>query len=507
MLVKTGTIAIVGVDPIKVDVEVSTYNRGLPRFEIVGLPNKSIDESRLRIKSAFINLGLEFPERKVTVNLAPADIKKEGSFYDLPIAVGIYCCVNNIKIPDRTLFFGEISLNGNLRYTNGAFLVGYFASKNNYDHLFVPYSAKKEVALFNGFNTYPARNLTQIFEHLTGSNKLIAAKNNPVVKVNEVRNQGKIYKSIIGQRFSKRALTISVAGRHNLLMVGPPGAGKSILARSSQELVGELSEGESVEVSKIYSSVGKLKENTLISKPPFRYPHHTISYAGMIGGGSIPQPGEISFAHRGILFLDELTEFPKRVLETLRQPMEQGSIQVSRARDTLIFPSRFLLLAACNPCPCGYYGDKKVRCKCSPKIIDKYFQKISGPILDRIDLHVRVNRVDESLLLRYDSKLNSNFDQARESINLALSIQRQRFKKDGIFYNAEMDNEAVANYCILSDDSRNLLLQATRKMALSARSFFRIIKISRTIADLSGIEDIRLEHISEALHYRPNFSD
>jgi magnesium chelatase family protein len=487
MLVRTGTIAIAGIEPIKVDVEVSIYNRGLPGFDIVGLPNKSVDESRLRIKSAFINLGYEFPNRKITVNLAPADIKKEGSFYDLPIAVGIYCCKNSIELSKKSLFFGEISLNGNLRYSNGAFLIGYFAGKHGYDTLFLPFSASKEVTIFNNINTYPAKDLKEIIDHLEGTKRLNKMKKIVNLK-QDTKNEKSIFDSIIGQEFSKRALSISMAGRHNMLMVGPPGSGKSLLARSGQELIGELTETESIEVSKIYSSVGKLKKNQLIIKPPFRSPHHTISYAGMIGGGTNPKPGEISFAHRGILFLDELTEFSKRVLETLRQPIEYGNIQVSRARNTFVFPSRFLMLAACNPCPCGYYGDKKVKCTCSPKIMKRYFQKISGPILDRIDLHVRLSRVDEQSLLRYDSIRDNQSDSIKESIN-----------------NSAMNNNHVTNYCELNSETRDLLLRASRKMVLSARSFFRVIKISRTIADLSGSNSIETEHLSEALQYKTDF--
>ncbi len=408
MLVKVNSIANKGVQTFGVDVEVNVSSRGIPGLEIVGLPDKSVAESKDRVKTAFQNCGIDFPNKKITINLAPADVNKEGSFYDLPIATGLICAVLDLKVPEKSLFFGELSFDGGLRHTRGSFLLSLYAKENGFEKVFVPKSCVKEASSVNGVSVLGVENLNFLVNHLIGE-KLIPEykrsysedffENNYLEKYDESLD----LKSVIGQEQVKRALEICAVGGHNLIMVGPPGSGKTMIAKSLISILPNLNEEESIEVTKIYSLVGKIPPNSgLLRQRPFRSPHHTISYAGMIGGGNTPHPGEITLAHRGVLFMDEFSEFTRPVLESLRQPLESGKITVSRSRFSVDFPSKFMLIASSNPCPCGYYGDPKHNCTCTEKKIKNYQSKLSGPILDRIDLHINVFPVDKDKLL-YDS--------------------------------------------------------------------------------------------------------
>jgi len=508
MLVKVKSIANRGIKTFGVDVEVNVSPRGVPCLEIVGLPDKSVAESKDRVKTAFQNSGLEFPNKKITINLAPADVAKEGSFYDLPIAVGLICAVFNLEVPESSLFFGELSFDGSLRHTKGAFLLSLYAKENGFSNVFVPIDCLEEASSVSDIKVFGVGNLKDFLGHIRGENTISECNNN------FQKSFGDFYTSndsedidlsfIIGQEQVKRALEICAAGGHNLIMVGPPGSGKTMIARSLVSILPGLSEEESVEVTRIYSSVGKIPPNCgLLKERPFRSPHHTISYAGMIGGGNNPVPGEITLAHRGVLFMDEFSEFTRPVLESLRQPLESGKITVSRSRFSVDFPSKFILVASSNPCPCGYYGDPKHECTCGDKKIKNYQSKLSGPILDRIDLHINVFPVEKDRLIN-DSfkKYEESSKIVREKVLSARNIQGQRFKNEKIFSNSEMSNSQIEKYCRIDNVSNKLLIQATEKFGLSTRAYFKLIKVARTIADIDGKNDIRLDHIAEAVQYR-----
>ena len=508
MLVKVFSIGNRGIQTFGVDVEVNVSSRGIPGLEIVGLPDKSVAESRDRVKTAFQNSGLQFPNRKITVNLAPADLSKEGSFYDLPIATGLMCAVLGLKAPEDSLFLGELSFDGSLRHSKGSFLLSLYAKENGFEKVFVPPSCLEEASSLEGVSVFGVENLNVLKQHLTGERLIpeYVGKNLGQIErdFSNVNEDTIDFKDVIGQGQVKRALEICAAGGHNMIMVGPPGSGKTMIAKSLTTVLPDLNDDESIEVTKIYSLVGKIPPNCgLLKQRPFRNPHHTISYAGMIGGGNNPMPGEITLAHRGVLFMDEFSEFSRPVIESLRQPLESGKITISRSRFSADFPSRFMLIASSNPCPCGFHGDTKHVCSCSENKIKAYQAKLSGPIMDRIDIHLNVLPVEKEFLLKdknYASEESSKF--VKERVLKARKIQELRFKNENIFANFEMSNSQIEKYCQLNDQSRRLLIQATEKFGLSTRAYFKLIKVSRTIADLNQKNDIEINHIAEAVQYR-----
>jgi len=501
MLAKITSGAVVGLDSVPITVEVDIASQGLPSFTIVGLPDKAVEESKERVRAAIKNSGADFPPKRITVNLAPADLPKEGPAYDLPIALGIL--VASGQLPgdfSDSLFFGELSLDGSLRYTNGILPQAMLASAEGLKKLFVPSVNAKEAAVIRGVQAFPVENLISLFNHLSSLKKIKAY---PHTAINfELDSQSEFdMKDIRGQETAKRALEIAAAGGHNVLMKGPPGAGKTLLARTFPSILPSLTFEEAIEITKIYSVLGNLANEPIIRKRPFRSPHHTASAVGLIGGGSHPKPGEISLAHRGVLFLDEFPEFPRFVLESLRAPLEDGFVTVSRAQGSIRFPANFVLIAASNPCPCGFLGDNRRNCTCAPGQIIRYQKRLSGPILDRIDIHLEIPAVKmEKLTADFESESSKT---VRTRVQKARELALRRFKKTGIFSNAQMRSKDVKEICKLSSDSLDLLRRAIVTMKLSARGYIRVLKISRTIADLEDSESILSHHVAESLQYRP----
>jgi len=503
MLAKVLSGATVGLESIPITVEIDVYTKSLPSFTIVGLPSKSVEEAKERVRAAIKNSGAEFPPHRIIVNLAPADLPKEGPSYDLPIALGILIASGQLTADIKDLlFYGELSLDGTLRHTNGILPIALLTKKKKFKGLYIPEIDAKEGAVVAGITVYPVFSLLSLFRHLSGSEVI---KPHPHILFRKLQEESYAefdLTDIKGQEMAKRALEISAAGGHNLSMKGIPGAGKTMLARALPAILPDLTENEALEVTKIYSITGNIPEgSSIIKKRPFRAPHHTTSRIGLIGGGQRPMPGEISLAHRGVLFLDEFPEFPRHVLESLRQPIEDGIVTISRAAGTISYPAKFVLVAASNPCPCGYSGDLVKHCRCLPGQVMQYKKRISGPIIDRIDLHidlppVKVEKLTEEVSCESSKKVKSRVQKARD-------VQTRRFRKTDLVCNSDLGSKYIKELVSLSSDCQNLLRQAVSTMHLSARTYYRTIKVSRTIADLENEKHILVSHVAEALQYRP----
>lgn len=505
MLAKIISGAVLGLSATIIDVEVDIAEQGLPSFTIVGLPDKAVEESKERVRSAIKNSGADFPINRITVNLAPADIPKMGPAYDLPIALGILIASGQIApMISDSIFIGELSLDGSLRHTNGILPMAYLAREKSYKKIFIPRVNEREAAIVPGISVYSIDSLLSLVRFF---NKTIDLSPAPKINLKTLLTRGSAefdFSEIIGQEQAKRALEIASAGTHNIFMKGTPGSGKTMLSRAIPGILPSLTEDEALEVTKIYSITGNLPEGeSIITKRPFRSPHHTTSRIGLIGGSTNPSPGEISLSHRGVLFLDEFPEFPRHVLEALRQPMEDGKVTISRAKGSVTYPSQFLLVAASNPCPCGYFGDTKRACTCLPGMVSRYQKRVSGPILDRIDIHIDVPSVDTQKLISEQKTKSESSRQIQARVQKARDIQLKRFKGTKLKSNSEMSTRDVKKFCILSDDSRSIMTSAVATMGITARSYFKVVKTARTIADLAGDKNISSIHIAEALQYRP----